>query len=1361
MPSTDDPGDDFPMLSEDFVNFNGMPQNLDDFDFAADDFLNFAQSNDSQPKGQGLLQPTTDSTLPSNLSPTASDQDSASDSSRSTNAMNNGDGDVDMALFEKSSREGFGDFDFNSMSSMYEQNTINPAMIDQPMGGSYTSFGRNAASPPRFDSSSPSDFNSSPGTLNDHEDEVPADRKPPRLSTRPQAGHARRKRHSQQSSSAKSVNGLSTAGSREASPMSQQMVFSQGSSPFALTDMASLESRLGPQGNPPNGSWFNVPWQRSSIDEATSEGPSSARSPFAVVPLKQEASPKPTLRLINIPPKSRVETQMQVKMTLYPVPEGIKKIHLPRYTIGKPKFLAKAAKLSPDTLELSTQLVCTSAMAKPQAREKALARAAASAHPSKDSSDAGEEKTGDGGEVRICNGCITREQKRANRKKTKKPAEDEEWKHFEAQRVVVFNTHEIKDLTDANDPDAPGTMIIDTPMRIACYCRHHHEKTGFQVIFTLKNHLGRLVTQLLSPSIMITDDHKTPHSNPHPSGRIESANAPALANSNSSGINDMNAIQPGHPFRQSQSTSDIQALKRSASDLVPTAVGPAASSIGTSAVPTPRNLSRPPSPSAAGPSAKKRKSSGSKIPTTLHMTPIETAAFAPPPPSNLQNGQVGPPPASVSPFSSSPYSAPTSNPFFDASSPPFGQVTQPAGTLFPAQPRTPNGNEQAVLQPGSSRPVQMDNNVNVMQPMFSAPASAQNSRAPSPNSLINGTLHQQQPNQLGQAPQLLTSGLTMTAPFTSTGAVPAVLKVIPMEGPITGNIDVSILGSGFRQGQDIYFGDKKAITTTYWADSSITCILPPAEHPGYVNVSVRGPNGQMQSLLTRQSSFVYKDDRQEALVHLALGVISQKLTGSTGDVQGLVQQIVNGANSINGGAFNGAGDGGYNGGPQGYGVNLEPQLLKVLDLLDLDDSMNKTKFNLKRKATGHTMLHLSIALGFHRFTAGLLARGANPNVQDRLGFSPLHYAALYDHPELVRRLIQHKADPTLKTVQGQLASDVARTRDVIRAIKRAGRRGSTLHSRASSATSLRSFWEPPRTQPAAPNEYSCSDTSTESDEVEASTSEGDLEDEDAHLQMAFRGCHNREVVSSRASLVDLPQVEEQGGMASAAVAIAAFREQIQQFQHSMMQNLSHIQMPNMAALHDYQAYLNSAQQRMSAFIPNIGSSLIPSPALPPAYEDLFPGGKRDGKGASTQQGDLDTKTASAARAAADYEADRKCATLYDQQQEMQQAERNTQTAAGRQVEEKQIQRQLPKLLQIGRKNNITKEQQDNLRQARAEKQKSLSRDPKLFLFWIPLLFLICFRVFYSYFPGPFDAAWTSVASSWKQPAQGTVLGEVN
>lgn len=52
-----------------------------------------------------------------------------------------------------------------------------------------------------------------------------------------------------------------------------------------------------------------------------------------------------------------------------------------------------------------------------------------------------------------------------------------------------------------------GSVVL--PVRITCYCRHHREKIGFHVHFTLTDHTGRVVGSGMTPPIMITDDHKS------------------------------------------------------------------------------------------------------------------------------------------------------------------------------------------------------------------------------------------------------------------------------------------------------------------------------------------------------------------------------------------------------------------------------------------------------------------------------------------------------------------------------------------------------------------------------------------------------------------------------------------------------------------------------------------------------------------------------------------------------------------------------------------------------------------------------------------------------------------------------------
>lgn len=209
--------------------------------------------------------------------------------------------------------------------------------------------------------------------------------------------------------------------------------------------------------------------------------------------------------------KSRVETQVNVPLTLYPAPAGIAKLHLPSESIAKPKLLVRGREKSPDTLELSTYLVRTTAMKHRYFRRKALARARGEPDPPIQPEEQAELDAEDerrlpdfdhdpdhpqnGGEVKICANCIARERKRSLRKK---PSDKDEekllnrmWSELESQRIVVFNKGEIQDWTHVSNPRVPtlplaghavpdSALTVELPMRIACYCRHQGEKIGFQ-----------------------------------------------------------------------------------------------------------------------------------------------------------------------------------------------------------------------------------------------------------------------------------------------------------------------------------------------------------------------------------------------------------------------------------------------------------------------------------------------------------------------------------------------------------------------------------------------------------------------------------------------------------------------------------------------------------------------------------------------------------------------------------------------------------------------------------------------------------------------------------------------------------------
>lgn len=80
-------------------------------------------------------------------------------------------------------------------------------------------------------------------------------------------------------------------------------------------------------------------------------------------------------------------------------------------------------------------------------------------------------------------------------------------RHEDTSNVVQFNCPEVLDFS-------VGSVIL--PLRITCYCRHHREKVGFNVRFTMLDHNGCVVGTGITRPIMITDDHKSTGANTKP-----------------------------------------------------------------------------------------------------------------------------------------------------------------------------------------------------------------------------------------------------------------------------------------------------------------------------------------------------------------------------------------------------------------------------------------------------------------------------------------------------------------------------------------------------------------------------------------------------------------------------------------------------------------------------------------------------------------------------------------------------------------------------------------------------------------------------------------------------------------------------
>ena len=1114
------------------------------------------------------------------------------------------------------------------------------------------------------------------------------------------------------------------AGSREVSPLNA-MLPAQAQSPWSKhSPSAGLEetfNHINMNGDSPGNATFSpgmtFPGAGFSFEAESSATPSSfekgVSSPPSTVNSSDGVLPRLTVHPTSL--KSRVETQIPIKLTLSFLPPGAKKLRLPTHTVSKPKFLAKGeVDRSSEILELYTSLVCTSAMQDPVRLNRALARArgeelgpytrpSPASSTTTSSSQDDEEKPLNGGEVRICSGCIQRERKRASRKKQKKPEEEEMFQRDEEKRVVVFNTSEIKEWAEvlrdqpasANGMPSPqpppaSAMQVELPMRIACYCRHQNEKMGFQVIFTIKDSRERMIAQALTNPIMITDDHKT-HNAPTsvqqmPAPLPTAPQVPGAGVFSTAGT-ETQAHNPNLPkvFKQSFSTNDLHGLQHNFNQNFPMsgtnnpfAIPPMSSQ--TSSTMTPRNLSRPASPSGpSGPTTKRRKQSGSgKLPSGLTMTRLDTK-------SNPATSSTMPNTAASSPYASN------INPFSQQVDRAFPMApARPSGT----SPPTPNGNDPYATN--INRSFSLENLPR--HALISAPSSRQPSRPGSPGSRQN-SFGASDPN-FGQAVSNQLLGQTPRRP------PPLIHKLVPAEGSITGGTEVTLLGNGFYQGLEVMFGDTEATTTTFWGEKCLNCITPPAVHPGTVAVVFKHEHPQYSAMAQqsqRHTVFTYIDDRELEMFRLALRTIGKQMQHPTEDPYSAAQQLIQQQQMWSSQASYGGGAGhqrhaGVSGGPSMDALELETTMVQLLEYIDLHAPTGLQRLDLRRPS-GMSLLHLASSLGLTRFVAGLLARGANPNITDRSGHTPMHHAAMHGHTHVIHRLRLSGASHRTRSIRNFTPADLATSLLAYQAAltppshyrsRSVGGTPMQIHSRRGSSASLLSFWDN-----ASTNFYdSDSDDSDASDADES----GFVEEPQDGLQPVrpITGMSQSRRGSgqlSRKALAVLPPAVAMDAAPNGTPSafMLAWRDHLVNQLHQFNESAQSV-MPSMPALNGHlqalQEYQAPMVRRVSQLFPqrpssrqregwweSLTGSSPAAAALPPAYGDLFPEQE-------PTQDDWSVKKTSTMQATADAIAD----SHFDGQSSTQ--------------------------------SQTKRDQRTNLVTRQPIERVELSRDRKLFFFWV-------------------------------------------
>lgn len=370
--------------------------------------------------------------------------------------------------------------------------------------------------------------------------------------------------------------------------------------------------------------------------------------------------------------------------------------------------------------------------------------------------------------------------------------------------IIQFNCAEVLDFST-------GSVVL--PLRITCYCRHHREKVGFNVHFTMMDHTGRIVGTGTSRPIMITDDHKT-----------TSASIGGSHNSKQ-----INGVTGDGDFVMDNAYSEL------AKDFKWAQMGDAGMvMIGETSV------SPPPSDAQArAPSKRKQNSKAKDSANKKRVKPYDWAG---------KRSAKASREASVSSLAS-PSTSYSALPITRSPTPP--QMFSPQATRSAMSPEDQQTFNSLISSGPSTTQLQR-----LTPDMTSSPSS------PLTMSLSMPSLSLQNQNSV---PFMY---FNPTDPSSSIPLLtPTIHRLIPNSGPTHGGIEVTVLGANFHAALQLncVFGDVVASSTQRWSDNTLVCILPPRATAGVVAVWFDGFSKVEEQNHTSPSLFTYCDESDRAL----------------------------------------------------------------------------------------------------------------------------------------------------------------------------------------------------------------------------------------------------------------------------------------------------------------------------------------------------------------------------------------------------------------------------------------------------------------------------------------------------------------
>ncbi|GMM30300.1 Mga2 protein [Martiniozyma asiatica (nom. inval.)] len=252
---------------------------------------------------------------------------------------------------------------------------------------------------------------------------------------------------------------------------------------------------------------------------------------------------------------------------------------------------------------------------------------------------------------------------------------------------------------------------------------------------------------------------------------------------------------------------------------------------------------------------------------------------------------------------------------------------------------------------------------------------------------------------------------------------PTIQRIIPSSGPIRGGIEITLLGSNFKQGTIVKFGSNVALATQCWSETTIVTYLPPSQQAGPVVVTIEEPNGVKGS---NNQIFTYTDDTDRQLIELALQIVGLKMNGKLEDAKNIAKRIVgtdsqqqqqqqqqqlpqqNWLSQANE-TFQQLSTSSF---------STENILLKLLKMMKLPNCPSKPNWSIKN-AQDQTIFHLAAFKGYDKLCDYLIKNGASSS-KDVNNFSPLMFGFVGGCRSVIACL-KHKGFSERKDVEWRVA----------------------------------------------------------------------------------------------------------------------------------------------------------------------------------------------------------------------------------------------------------------------------------------------------------------------------------------------------